>query len=162
MGNVIWICRAGKRGIDYTDFIAEEKIYLAWEKYSFDLKNFNEMEITKKMVAKENLSASKTAISTWASQIICFVNEMRIGDYVFIPSEHSKDYCLAEIIGDYCYDNSDVKYHHSRNIRIIKEYISRKVFPIYILNSMDAYRNIFKVGHQDELKEILVNYGWIK
>ena len=151
---MIWVCRAGNRGTDNEYFIEKQKVFLSWEGYRHNLTQVESMTDAKKIVLQEKPDSSKTAISTWASQIIYFVKDMEIDDLVFVPSVCSRDYCLCRLLSEYRFSSED-KYCHYREMEVIKEHIEKSVFSQKIINSLGAYRSVFKVGSQDEVLSVL-------
>lgn len=151
---MIWVCRAGASGKNYDYFINNQRIYLSWDGYKFDLSQYDDMSKAKEIVSQEKGTTNSTAISTWATQIVNFVVGMKVGDLVIIPSQSSRDYCLAKIESDYQFLNDEL-YPHSRKVCLIKEHISKDIFPTYIVNTLGAFRTIFKAGKDEEIVEIL-------
>ena len=154
---MIWVCRAGASGKNYDYFINNQRIYLSWDGYQVDLSQYDDMSKAKEIVSQEKGTTNSTAVSTWATQIVNFVKLMSIGDYVMIPSQNSREYCLAIIDGAYQYLEEDPLYTHSRKIKIVKENIKRDIFPAKIANTLGAFRTVFKAGKDEEIIEILKN-----
>lgn len=156
---MIWVIRAGMGGSDYNYFVSTKRAYLSWEGYRKDLRNYPNLSDMKMLVKEEKGTTSEVSIRTWSSQLMIFAYEISKGDLVFIPSEKSKDYCLARIIGPYDFSEDLQKYYHFHEIEIIKEHIPKSYFSKRIVNSMGAFRTIFKPACQEEIINSLKENG---
>lgn len=148
----MWVVRAGKKAVYYDKYLRDEKIYIPWEGYNLDLSQFKTYGEFKELVIKEKGDNKQTSISNWTTQLFSFVREMRKDDYVLIPSEFSRTYCLAKITSEYGYDKSDdAGLCHSRKVKIIEKNIPRETFEQNIIYSLGAYRTIFHVKYEKEV-----------
>ena len=78
--------------------------------------------------------------------------EMKIGDYVLIPSNSSHQFTFARIAGDYEYNPQNKEgLWHSRDIGIIVDYIPSSIFSKSVRYSLGAYRTIFKAKDEEEI-----------
>lgn len=146
---MLWLCRPGHAAQFYSDFIDESKIFMAWEGYNQDLSAFQTKEEFRYLVAIEKQTNNRTSISNWSGQLINFVKDICIGDFVIIPNNIKRVYALAEVIGEYKYESENIL-HHSRKIKIIKTEISRDIFSQEILYSLGAYRTLFKMKNEKQ------------
>lgn len=70
---------------------------------------------------------------------------MEIRDYVLIPAFRSKYYVLAQITGEYVYDETkNGELCHYRNIRIIRDKIERTMFPQNIQYSLGVLEQFIR------------------
>lgn len=152
---MLWVCRAGQKGCYFTKYIEDQRIYLPWEGYEYDLSQYNSLEDFRPIVAEEKQTDNRTSISNWSGQLFAFVKQMQIGDYVMIPSASSQFYVLARITGDYEYQASD-GLRHSRSIELMKEDISRTVFSQGIQYSLGAYRTVFQPRYEEEIVKTIL------
>lgn len=149
---MMWVCRAGQKALYENIFIENSRIFLAWTGYLFDLHLLNDKQAIRMLVENETGSNNRTSISNWTGQLYSFAFEMRPDDYVLIPSNCSRTYTLAQIIGDYEFctvDNCEL--HHSRKIMIISRGIPREIFDQGIIYSLGAYRTLFKVKNSNDV-----------
>ena len=153
---MLWVCRSGQKGCYFSKYIEEQRIYLPWDGYRFDLSKYDSLEDFRPVVSKEKQTDNRTSVSNWSGQLFAFVKQMQIGDYVMIPSANSQSYVLAKISGDYEYHASD-SLCHSRSIEIIREDISRSVFSQSIQYSLGAYRTVFQPRYEEEIVRIILN-----
>ena len=148
--------RAGKNAAFFEKFMKTSKIYLPWDGYHVDLSDIETITDCKEIVKLEKGIINKTSESNWAGQLLTFVRKMAINDYVLIPSDHSKLYCLAKIIGDYCFDDNEIdQLYHSHKIDILYKGIPGTLFPLEIKYSLGAYRTVFLVKREKDVLRII-------
>lgn len=153
---MLWVCRAGQKGCYFIKYIEEQKIYLPWDGYRYDLSKYDSLEDFRRIVAKEKQTDNHTSISNWSGQLFTFVKRMQIGDHVMIPSTSSQIYVFAKITGEYQYQ-SEGELHHSRSINIIKSDISRTVFSQNVRYSLGAYRTVFQPRYEEEIVSTIMD-----
>ena len=156
---MIWVCRAGKSAQYFDEYIENTIISLPWDGFENDLSNFHSLSDFKDLVKAEKGDAHRTSISNWATQIHAFCVEMKIGDYVLIPTYKSQKYALATITGDYKYSENIRGLRHLREIEIIKKDIPRDVFSQSIQYSLGAFRTIFKPKGEEEILNSIKRYN---
>lgn len=155
----IWVCRAGMNSIYFDTFLRTHKIYLPWDGFKVDLKQFTNREQLKELVRNEKGDVTRTSISNWSIQLYILSQEMRIGDYVLIPHKGSRFYTLGKVTSDYIFCDSDEnRLWHSRNIEILETNIPREIFSQSMKYSLGAYRTIFKVRDEEELLTTITRY----
>ena len=149
---MMWVCRAGEKSLYLEQFLRDNRIYLPWDGYHFDLSQLKDLSEFKKAVIKEKGDQSRTSISNWAGQLLSFSHEMNVDDLVLIPHRSSRKYTLAKITGAYSFNPSDNRgLFHSRTIDILEDNIPREVFPQSLRYSLGAFRTIFKVKREEEV-----------
>lgn len=151
----MWVCRSGKDSVYFDQFIKEKIIGIPWEGYDYDFNEVTTRDDIKELVKKETKSDNRTSISTWAGQIYSFCKEMKMGDYVVIPSFRSRHYIFAQIIGEYEYDG-EKSLKHTRKIKIIGKEIKREELSQSLQYSLGAFRTIFQVDDKELLKKMEV------
>lgn len=147
---MIWVCRAGQNACYLNEFANNNRIYIPWEGFTFNLKKCNSLLAYRPLVELEKHTSNRTSVSNWSGQLFSFCHEMMIGDYVLIPHAYSREYDLARIVGEYQYSSND-ELHHSRAIDYLLGDIPRTAFPQSIQYSLGAYRTIFKPKNEDEI-----------
>lgn len=152
----MWVCRAGNSSVYYKKFICDRKIYIPWDGYKYNLHSCKDLSDFKLIVEKEKGTINSTTISNWASQLYSFVCKMELNDYVLIPAYRSREYCLAQIVGQYEFliDDSE-ELCHSRAIVILKQDIPREIFTKDIQYSLGAYRTIFRANKEREILQAI-------
>lgn len=149
---MMWVCRAGQKSIFIDYYLKTNRLYIPWEGFKKNLREYENREAIKKLVLEEKWNVAKTSISNWAGQLYSFCYEMSVGDYVLIPFDNSKQFVFAEIIGDYAFNpNDNNKLWHSRPIKILEKSIPHEIFSQSLRYSLGAYRTIFKIKGEGEV-----------
>lgn len=153
---MMWVIRAGQDSLHYDKYLETSKVYIPWDGYKLNLSNIKTRADFRTVVEKEKETDNRTSVSNWAGQLYSFTQEMEQGDNVLIPSKGSHSYCLAKIVGDYCFDpNDENKLYHSRSIEIIEKDIPKVIFAQSIIYSLGAFRTLFKVRYENEIMETI-------
>ncbi len=156
---MIWVCRAGRDSIYLDTFLQTEKIYLPWEGFKVDLKQYSNREQIKSLVQHEKGDVARTSISNWSGQLYSFCWKINVGDYLLIPHRGSRAYTFAKVIGNYEFCDADPNaLWHSRKIRIVLSDIPREIFSQSMRYSLGAYRTIFKIREEEELLKAISKY----
>ncbi len=155
----MWVCRAGKKSIYAEYYFDTHKIYIPWDGFQCDLTDYKDRQGLKKLVREEKGDVARTSISNWSGQLYTFCYEMETGDYVLIPFNHSRNYALAKIAGEYLYTScAEHALCHSRDIEIIYNYVPSNIFSQSVRYSLGAYRTIFKAKDEDVILAAIDNY----
>lgn len=147
----MWVCRAGKKATFEKYVLTENRIFLPWE--GFDTPSLPKLSLNdiRSLVGSTMKTENRTSISNWSGQLYSFVNEMKINDYVMIPSQHSIHYTLATITGEYEYNAVTASgLQHSHTIEILYKNIPRDIFSQSLIYSLGAFRTVFKIRQEDE------------
>ena len=153
---MMWVIRAGQKSIYYDKYLKESKVYIPWDGYRMNLGSIMKREDYRSIVEKEKGVNNRTSVSNWAGQLYSFAKEMKKGDYVLIPSKGSRLYCLATIVGDYCFDKDEKdKLYHSHDIKVLENDVPREVFSQAIVYSLGTFRTIFKVKQEEEIMQAI-------
>lgn len=146
---MMWVVRAGKHSIYYDKFIFESKIFLPWNGYFTDFSTITQFGEFKAAILNEKGDTYRTSVPNLAEQLYSFVVRMGIDDYILIPSNGSRTYCLAQISTNYMFNEYDKdSLYHSRGISILLKNIPKDIFTQDILYSLGAYRTIFKAKYE--------------
>lgn len=63
-----------------------------------------------------------------AGQLYTFTHENENGDYILIPAQGCRTYCLAIVISAYCFDkNEKDKLYHLRDVKIAETEIPGEI-----------------------------------
>lgn len=153
---MVWVCRAGIDSV-YMDYIIEtHRIYLPWSGFNVNLKSYKTIEEIRNLVRAEKGDVANTSISTWSGQLLIFCQQMSIDDIVLVPRYKSREYCIAQVIGDYCFDNNNSKgLCHSREMSIIADHVKRNEFSQSMQYTLGAYRTVFRVKNEEEIMKII-------
>ena len=101
------------------------------------------------------LFRSVARIRNWGSQIWPFAKEMKIGDWVVLPSKKKAAIHIGEITGDYVSTpKSEDPYYHYRSVKWFATDIPRSNFEQDILYSLGAFLTICRISRNDAEKRI--------
>ncbi len=154
----MWLCRTGKKYEYYTAIAEHSELFLPWEGFNVDFSSLDGRSAFRELVQSEMHSDNQTSISNWSGQLYAFCNEIEVEDLILLP-ERVGFYSLAQITGEYRYcENSIYGLHHCRNVVLLKRGIPRDIFPQHIKYSLQAYRTLFQVKNEDEVKETILKW----
>ena len=95
----LWLIRAGKNGEHENKFLEDKKVYLTWNGFSENLEIFSNREELKKKVVE--IYSDSVNIPSSTGQIWRFGKEMKIGDWVVLPSKMARTIHFGKITGNY-------------------------------------------------------------
>lgn len=155
----IWVCRTGLKGQYANEFLKDNKIYLTRDNLDFDLEKAEKSFVINSLYENSPSAARQTISNTW-SQIDIFANRMSIGDIVIIPKKSSALVSVGAINGNYVFsEGATFPYMHSREIKVLSREIDTSDFPQSIKYSLGAFRTIFSVRQEDEIRQLLIEKG---
>ena len=112
MGNM-WMVRAGEEAFLFDDFKDLNKISIGWEVGDLSGKNPDEI---KQIMENKYHDVTKTSLAIQSAQVVKFVCEFEIGDYVISYDHFTRKYLVGQIISDYYYsDILSKKYNRHSN-----------------------------------------------
>ncbi len=120
--------RAGENAFLYDDFKNFNIIAVGWKVNDLSGKNPDEI---KQMMEKKYTDINKASLTSQSAQIIKFVCEFEIGDYVVSYDHFTRKYLVGKITSDYYYSDllskkyyeTDDSYRHVRDVEWIGETI---------------------------------------
>ena len=151
----MWLCRTGKKNEYYAVMAEYQLVFLPWKGYNLDLSTLDGRSAFRELVKSEMHVDNPASITNWSGQLYSFFHELQIGDLLLLP-EKAGLYSLVRITGDYKYCEKGIAgLHHCRRIEFIVRRIPRDIFPQYIKYSLQAYRTLFHVKNEEEVKETI-------
>ena len=75
----MWVVRAGQGAVFYKKFLDEKRIFIPWDGFCADLKDYKCLADYRFLVEKEKNTDNRTSVSNWAGQLYSFVWEINIG-----------------------------------------------------------------------------------
>ena len=140
--------RAGKNGFLIDDFKDLNIVAIGWE--LGDLSNKSPDEI-KQLVSKTYSDCSETTLNKYYSQIIKFVHEFQVGDYVLSYNPVNHKYLIGKISSNYYYsDILEDKYEYDpysnfRNVEWLGEF-SKDYLNKNSKKNLNALTTIFSIN----------------
>ena len=146
----MWMVRAGENAFLIDDFKELNIVAIGWE--IGDLSNKNPNEI-KKIMAKKYPEATKTSLGLNSAQVIKFVCDFEIGDYVISYNPQTRKYLVGKISSDYYYSdklaqkyNQEVFFNNFRDVNWIGE-VNRDELNETALKPLKSVMTIFNLNN---------------
>jgi restriction system protein len=153
----IWLNRAGSKGEFETKFLNDKKIYLTWSIVDRDLRELKNIDDLRSW-HQEHYNSSVKASTNYSSQIWKFLNSMKIGDLVILPSKIKSTVHLGKITSECLFEpNALDQYKHYRTIEWLKIDAPRSDFEQDILYSFGAFSTIAQIS-RNESESRIKNY----
>jgi restriction system protein len=150
----IWLNRAGSKGEFETKFLNDKNIYLTWSIVDGDLRAIKTIEDLRTW-HQERYNSSVKASTNYSSQIWKFLNLMKIGDLVVLPSKIKSTVHIGKITSECLFDSKALdQYKHYRTIEWLKIDAPRSDFEQDILYSFGAFSTIAQISRNDSEKRI--------
>ncbi len=140
----MWMVRAGKGAVYFKNFKEMNIISIDWD--FEDLSNKNKDEINH-MVKKSGYKLDPVAIGIYTTQIVNFVRDFKIGDYVITYNPNNRVYLIGNVSSDYYYsDKSDLPdLKHFRDVEWLYE-VKRDEFNKSTLKTLNTSNAIFHLN----------------
>lgn len=159
----VWLMRAGKHGEFENKFLDDERIYLTWDALFTDLSKVKMKKELPALLLKFYPDEKPATYSNWTGQIWPFAREVKIGDWVILPSKKKPALHIAEVTGNYIYDpDNPPLYQHYRDVKWFAMDIPRSNFDQDILYSLGAFMTFCRISRNDAEKRIkeMARNGW--
>ena len=148
----MWMVRAGENAFLIDDFKDLNIVAIGWQ--LGDLSNKSPDEI-KQLVSKEYPDKSKTVQDIYSSQIIKFVHDFQVGEYVLSYNQFTNKYLIGKISSDYYYSviladkYENNPYSHFRDVEWLGEF-SRDNLNNASKKNLKAMRTIFSINENSQ------------
>ena len=156
----LWMNRAGRRGEWEQSFLQDGRIYLQWLELDLDLSTVVEKGNLRELLERIYPTAPTGKISSHLGQVWIFVNTMKPGDWVGLPSKFKRVIHFGEITGGYEFDtNGEPGRRHYRSVTWFAPDIPRSNFSQDILYSFGAAGTICGIDAENRVRSMAKN-GW--
>src|SRR5437867_959939 len=146
----LWLVRTGKHDEYEQRFIDDKRIYLTWHELRRDLGKIGTKPELRYVLEDIYPDATKAHISNHLGQIWAFAKEMKLGDWLVIPSKSKPAIHVAEVAGPYVFDaKAEAPFFHLRQIKWIAMDIPRANFDSDLLFSFGAIQTICEIARND-------------
>lgn len=159
----LWLVRAGKVGEHETKFLDDGRVYLTWKDLTQNLSHLSEKKDLYELLNNTFPDKRLAQIRNWGGQIWYIAKEMKIGDWIALPSKTSSTIHFGEITGEYTnMPQGEEPYFHYRNVNWFAQNIPKTVFDKDILNSFQALPTICQIKRNDAEKRVrhLAQNNW--
>jgi restriction system protein len=156
----LWMNRAGSAGEWEQAFLHDSRIYLQWQELAQDLSKLQEKSELRELLQLTYPTAPQGRISSYLGQIWIFVNTMKPGDWVGLPSKFKRVIHIGEITGQYQFEaKAEPRLRHYRSVKWFAPDIPRSNFSQDILYSFGAAGTICGIDAEERLRQMAKN-GW--
>ena len=136
----IWLIAPGEGAKMWEDCLANKRICLGWDDMG-DLSQFesrDDMRAKMKEIWGPDGTYSNDSLATWE-----FVNEMNIGDVIYVKKGRTGIIGKGIITGDYQFDNSLVEYKNVRSVdwTVKGEWHTQDMFAMKTLTEITQYKD---------------------
>lgn len=146
----LWLFRAGSNGEYENKFLSDGRVYLTWDEYNFNLKDFVDRQQLVDHLMNEYGAEKIGRARNWAGQMWPIAHEMKTGDWVVLPSKIKSAIHFGEIKSDYQYNkNAENPYFHYRDVDWFATDIPRTNFDQDLLYSFGAFMTVCKIQRND-------------
>ncbi|EPR14070.1 restriction endonuclease [Ruminiclostridium papyrosolvens] len=146
----IWLFRAGSSGEYENKFLEDNRVYLTWEELKLDLTKFKSKKDLYNYLLEDYGAEIPGRARNWASQIWPIAHEIKIGDWIVLPSKMKASVHIGEITGEYVFDKKqEDPYFHYRAVRWFATDIPRVNFDQDILYSFGAFMTVCRISRND-------------
>ena len=146
----LWLVRAGRSGEFELRFLEDSKIYLTWEGLHESLAALKERNDLFDLLRNKYPDVKLNTARNWTGQVWPFIKEMKLHDWVVLPSKKKPAIHIAEIVGEYTFHaNNPSPFFHSRSVKWIGTDIPRTNFGQDLLYSFGAFMTICQIKRND-------------
>jgi restriction system protein len=159
----LWLTRAGGHGEFEQKFLDESRVYLTWDTFDVDLAKVPDVQALRQRLSSYFPSFSPKKIINHASQIWPFFADMKIGDWIVLPSKLKATIHVAEIVGDYTHSPSGPDpFFHFRKVKWLAKDVPREHFSQDLLYSFGAFMTICEIKRNDAEARVrtMAASGW--
>lgn len=161
----VWLVRAGKHGESEDEVLNNDIVAIGWIEMP-DLSDIKSRDQLKHRLDEIYPGKKKMAIANEAGQIWTFLNKIKEGDLVVLPSKFHASIAIGKVTGPYRY-RTDLSDHtfHTRPVEWIKTDIPRNAFEQDLLYSLGAYMTVCQIKRNNaekRIKKVLAGQNDIK
>lgn len=161
----VWLVRAGRSGEYENKFLVDNKVYLTWDNLSTDLSIINEWSLLTKELSIIYNSNESRKLGNWTGQIWYFVKEIKVGDWIALPSKFKPTIHFGKVKSSYQYHpTNNTPFFHSIDVDWFATDVPRTAIDQDILYSLGSALTICKISRNDAENRLkaLSNNNWQK
>lgn len=144
----IWCVRADY-GRYAESFLKGNYTAIGWLS-SVDLQSVGTREELYALYKKEYPKETNLVVGQQVGQISRFLHEIRVGDYIILPTANTDHIQIGVVAGDYYFDPSHDRcpFNHRRKVQWYKKPIQRSQFSVPFQNTIRSSLTVFAVSHK--------------
>jgi restriction system protein len=157
----LWLVRSGRYGEHEQRFLSENRLFLTWQGLNENLSKVGDKRNLLALLQRRYPTFSAAKLRNHAAQLWSFVNRMKPGDVVVVPSKVKPAIHIGELVGGYEFAaTAPDPYFHSRKVKWLKKDLPRSVFSQDLLYSFGAIMTICEVKRNDAEERVrAIAYG---
>lgn len=159
----LWLVRTGRHGEYEQQFLDSQRIYVTWPNLTRDLRTLSNKQELQKLLRELYPASGNGKIINNSGQIWPFAHDMKVGDWVVVPSKTRPAIHIADIVGDYVFDAAAPDpFHHYRPVKWVARDVPRSNFDQDLLYSFGAFMTICRIERNDAEKRVraMAATGW--
>ncbi|GAB2542842.1 restriction endonuclease [Spirosoma aerophilum] len=146
----IWLVRSGRSGEFENKFLVDNKIYLTWDNLKIDLTAIKDWPHLSKSLSERYGTEQPRKIGNWAGQIWAFSKEIKIGDWIALPSKFKPTIHFGEVKETYQFNLANENpFYHFIKVDWFATDIPRTSIDQDILYSLGAFLTVCKISRND-------------
>lgn len=160
----LWLFRAGRNGEYENKFLSDGKVYLTWDGFNYNLKDFEDKQKLVDFLMEHYGAERINRARNWAGQMWPIAHEMKEGDWVVLPSKIKSAIHIGEIEGEYVFNkDAENPYFHHRKVKWFATDIPRTHFDQDLLYSFGAFMTVCKIQRNDAEARVksMAKNNWI-
>lgn len=140
----MWMVRAGKGARYFKNFKELNIISIEWDFDDLSNKSTDEIRYN---VKKSSPKLDEVTVGIFTSQIVSFVSNFKIGDYVITYNPNNRLYLIGKVCSDYYYSEEfdSLKLKHFRNVEWLCK-VRRDQFKGSILKTLNTSSIVFQIN----------------
>jgi restriction system protein len=153
MSKIMWMVRAGRGARFAEQFETGNYVSIGWNELT-DLSKIKDKEELANLYKTAYPNQKPGQISMGVGQILRFILELKIGDYVVSYNHEFRIYLVGKIISDYKYlSNTANDHQHHRDVEWLGK-VSRDDLSVTTKNTIGAIMTLFQIS-DPAMREIL-------
>lgn len=159
----IWLFRAGSSGEYENKFLIDGKIYLTWNDLNVNLKSFKEKADLFEYLNSIYPTEKRARNRNWMGQIWPIAHDIKISDWIVLPSKIKSAIHIGKVVGEYEYDSkAEDPYYHSVKVEWFAQDIPRSNFDQDLLYSFGAFMTVCRISRNNAEERIhkMASNGW--
>lgn len=159
----LWLVRAGSHGEFEQKFLSENRIYLTWGDFNYNLAELPCRPALLELMNEHFRDENQNRLQNHSSQVWAFVQRIQSGDWVVLPSKMQPVIYVGRVKSSYQYNGQAADFfYHWRDVEWIGQEIPRSHFGQDLLYSFGAFMTICQISRNNALDRLIAmrERGW--
>lgn len=159
----VWLVRAGAHGQYQSKFLAENRIYVTWDRLNVDLLKLPNRDALIAVMQDRFPEAKQKALINYGGQVWPFAHDVQLGDWIVLPLKQERAIQIGQVTSGYQFQAEGPNpFYHFREVKWIGEAIPRSHFGKDLLHTFGAFMAICRVQRNNAEARLKAMYaaGW--